>query len=336
MWIRFLSIFIFVFCALDGGIPVSGTYVKPTEAFIKRTSWKKIRRQLKKQKIPQHSMDFFQQIPSSETWGHIGYHGSTRSYRIYQDIIRMVVEEILAIEVRNDFQFLRVPGDEDFNLNSISEFEAFWGNERINNRSSNRSKQLLSLNFCLYSNYKSTHSSAIYYFVKNSSSNENIDYKALLGPFFSKLGIDPNALEELFSIGERWIPNGRGMLLQLSENSHKTDPNGEAYNFADQHAYPAKRRGYRYGNTLISTHYQRLMSSRYIRKKVDVAPQLRLLMNNRYTLNPYSHLIVRRWEETDPTQVANYETELRAAIRALQSEAEKVALFREQLLEQWL
>jgi hypothetical protein len=48
--------------------------------------------------------------------GFFGYHGCSQRYRVFQDILRAVFEESLGYAIPNDFQFLRIPGDEMFNL----------------------------------------------------------------------------------------------------------------------------------------------------------------------------------------------------------------------------
>lgn len=332
---RVIWIFVFSVFVLEAGLPMTAPYVGPTESLIQRKSWKKIEKALKDLKAPAEQIAFFQEIAKQEDWGHLGYHGTNHSYRIYQDIIRMVVEEVMGLDVRSDFHFLRVPGDQDLNLFSVDEWTAFWGKGHLNNRHPMRSKQLLSMNFSLYAHYTSTHNSSIYYFVNNRSSND-IEYTHFLEPFFEILGIDPSTVKALFAIGEKWLNDEQGTLLQISENSHLSDPRQEAYNFADQQAYPSKKRGYRYGSLPISSHYQRVMTKDYVRKKIDVAPQLRLLLNNRYSLNPYSDLVVRRWELASPLKIALYEAELRSAIQTLSSDPEKVASYREKLLKEWL
>jgi hypothetical protein len=114
---RFLLLILFFQASLTAGIPVQDKYLGPTEQLVKRESWNTIQKNLNKIKIPNDLIPFFDTIASNENWGHIGYHGATQDYRIYQDIIRLTVEEILGIPIRKDFQFLRIPGDSDLNLN---------------------------------------------------------------------------------------------------------------------------------------------------------------------------------------------------------------------------
>lgn len=55
-------------------------------------------------------------IAKEEESGFFGYHGCSQRYRIFQDILRAVFEEVLDLEIPYDFQFLRIPGDKMFAL----------------------------------------------------------------------------------------------------------------------------------------------------------------------------------------------------------------------------
>lgn len=330
---KFLLSFLLICCTLNAGIPVQGDYHGPTEQLIKRDSWKKIEKELKSIKIPLALVPYFNEIAAGETWGHIGYHAANQGFRVYQDVIRITIEEILGIPVRDTFHFLRVPGDQDLNLDSINDFYAYWG--KFDNKNSTRAKQLLSMNFGIYSNYDLKGSCSLYLFVKNKS-KRNIDYAHQLAPFYKNLGMNTNELNRLFDIGRKWLDEDSGILLRLYENSHLTDKKHEAYNFADYQCYTAEKGGYAYGSSLISTQYGKMMTDSYVSHKVNIAPQLRLLVNNHYTLNPYSHLSIERFDLYDSETIASYETELRKAIRKLKFDAAKAEKFRDRLLKSWL
>jgi hypothetical protein len=332
---KILFCFLLVFSAcLSAGIPVDGQYPSPTKKLIERESWQKISRAIKKMSIPNELIPLFNDIADQENWGHIGYHGANQGYRIYQDIIRFTVEEILGIDVPDNFHFFRIPGDDELNLNSMDEFIAYWGKKKVDNKSSKRAKQLLSLNFGIYSNFDQKGSCSISLFVKDKSKTK-INYAKTLEPFYASLGIKKSELAALFSVARKWLDEDGGILLQISENSYLTDPNYEAYNFADGQCYPAKRGGHRFGTWPISNHYDRMMADAYLDKKVDIAPQLRLLINNRYTLNPFSHLQVSRWDLYNTETILQYEEEMRENIRNIKYDIQKAEEYREKLFELW-
>lgn len=71
---------------------------------------------------------FFQKVVENEKSGNVlGYHASTQNFRIFQDILRAVFEEIFEYSLPEDFYFLRVPGHEDFDFpeGKLSFFEQF-------------------------------------------------------------------------------------------------------------------------------------------------------------------------------------------------------------------
>ncbi len=320
--------------SIFAGISTHLEYHGPTEQLIKRESWEKIEKKLKSWKIPPELFPFFNEIAAQEDWGHIGYHGTNQQFRIFQDIIRFTVEEILAIPIREDFHFLRIPGDMDLNLKNREEFIAYWG-KKTDNRKELRAKQLLSLNFGIYSNFDLWGSCSLNFFVHDFSISKK-DYVKLLTPFYKQLEISPSALYCLFDIAKKWLDGDQGILLQFSENSHLKDPNHEAFNFADEFCYPAKRGGGLYGIGTISNQYEEIFSDEYVNQEMDIAPQLRLILSNRVTLNPYSNLIVRRWDLHDEETIANYEAEMRNYIRNLKYDEVSVQYFKSNLLKTWL
>ncbi len=331
--LRALFFAVFVHASIFAGIPVQETYLSPTEQLIKRESWKKIEKELKKIKIPMDLIPFFNQIAEREEWGHIGYHGATQDFRIYQDIIRITLEEVLGIYVRDDFEFFRIPGDAELDLNSMDEFIDYWG-KRIDNKHRLRAKQLLALNYSIYSNFDHKGSSSISLFVKDKSKSE-LDYAKMLHPLYQDLGMPTAALKELFKIAHTWLDGEVGILIRVWESSHNFDTQGEAYNFADDQCYPCERGGYRYGKHLISLEFERIMSDEYVSHDVKIAPQLRLLLNNKHTLNPFSSLHVERFDFYDSETIRSYEGELREYIRSLEFNPELVENYRNYLLEIW-
>jgi hypothetical protein len=324
---------VFFNSVLFAGIPVEECYRSPTSQLICREGWDQIEDALLEMGIPAELIPFFGEVSLEEDWGHIGYHGTNQGYRIFQDVIRLVVEEVLDIPLRDDFHFLRIPGDSDFELNSMYEFVSYWG-EKVDNKSEKRAKQLISLNFSVYSNFDEPGSCSLNLFVQDMSKNW-IDYRAQLIVLFHQLGISTKCVDALLEIGNRWLDDEGGILLQISESSHLNNPYGEAYLFADMQCYPAKRGGHRCGSDLISNQYRIQMSDSYVEGNVEIAPQLRLLMNTRHTLNPFSHLRIRRWDLYDADTICAYEKEMRKYAETMPYNQDKVKKFRSGLMKKW-
>jgi hypothetical protein len=326
-----LTLIVFFQATLFAGTPIVNQFKSPTEQLIKRETWRVIEKNLIQMKIPKKHFSYFNTISKEEDWGHIGYHGANQSFRIYQDIIRYIVEEILYIPIPENFHFFRIPGDPDLNLNSITEFKAYWG--VFDNRNSLRAKQLLSLNYGIYSNYNESGSCSLNIFVNNK--DREIDYHAQLEPLFKKLDIPLEAIDGLMKIAAKRLKGARGILLQLVDRSHMGDQKGEAYNFADKHCYPSKKGGFLYDDAHLSNHIERIMSDLYVKHQLNVSPQLRLLINNRYTLNPSCYLEIKRWDFYDAKTVEAYEKNMREYVKNLPYNASKALNYREQLLETW-
>lgn len=329
------TVFIFNTILLNAGILTSTIeYYGPTEMLLARETREKVESFLIKQQVPPDLLSFLDAIAAEEDWGHIGYHGTNHRFRFYQDVIKFTLQEILAIPIPKDFHFLRVPGDEDLNLKSVAQFIEFWGDDQVDNRDTIRSKQLLSLNYSIYSNFEIRGSCSASLFARDTSATQ-IDYAKELEPFYESLGINIKKLQKLQAVYDKWLVDSGGLLLQISEDSHLYNTQGEAYNFADKQCYPAIRGGFRYDDHLISHHYQNVMTSDYINKVVDISDQLRLLLNTRHTLNPYSNLRIKRWDLEDQKKIKAYETAMREMIRGFKFDRKKASNYRQMLMRKW-
>ncbi len=334
---NFLSIIFLIinFTLLQAGIPMSKVeYCGPTEMLVARESREKIETFLLKQEVPNDLWSFLDSIAAEESWGHIGYHAANHNFRFYQDVIKLTIEEILAIPIRDDFQFLRIPGDPDLNLKSIGKFIDYWGDDQIDNRDEIRTKQLLSMNYSIYSNFEQRGCCSASLFARDTSVIQ-VDYTKVLEPFYEDLGINIKKLQKLLEIYQEWLGDSGGLILQISEDSHLNDFNQEAYNFADKLCYPCIRGGFRYDDNLISVHLLTAMSVDYVNKAVNISDQLRLLLNTRHTLNPYSNLKIKRWDLQDPKKIEAYETIMRKAIRNFKFDRKKVTNYQQLLMRKW-
>lgn len=324
---------------IHAGIPTKTTdYYGPTEMLITRESWEIIEPILiTKRKIPSELFPLFNAIAAEENWGHIGYHGANHGFRFYQDVIKFTIEEILHIPIRNDFQFLRWPGDKDLNLNSVTEFVTYWEKkDAVDNRDKIRSKQLLSMNYGVYSNFDTGGSCSVSLFANDKSSTK-IDYVEELIPFYEKIGISKSkeSLKKLEEIFNNHLTEESGVLLQISEDSHLTHPKKEAYTYTDKQCYPSIRGGIPYDDKLVSAHYKTAMTEDYVNKVKNISDQLRLIINNQHTLNPYSHLKIKRWDLQNPSKIAKYENAMRAAIRNLKYDKNKWMKYNDYLPKTW-
>ena len=177
------------------------------------------------------------------------------------------------------------------------------------------------LNYTVYSNYKNDFFSTIYYFSKDKSSRK-IDYEKKLIFLFDKLELDQGKISELFSVGHKHLSNEAGVLFQIFDMSSINNP-----------VHP-----YQYTNPLIGTFSHNDMDFSEAVEGLEPTHfylQTRLLMSNHSTLNPYSPLVILRYEMTDPQIIVTYEKEMREIIKNLQPDLYKSALYKAELASIW-
>jgi len=260
----------------------------------------------------------------NEQLGFFGYNGCCSDFRIYQDLIRIGIEEILGIHVRNDFHFLRIPGDSRYTHNTPAEiFENYRSD--IDDLREEASSQLLSLQLAMYRGCASDNGSCSIGFFADNYAINTVDYAKQLELFFDMLGLNTNQTAEAFEIGRKLLPVEYGALLQFFDMSH-TLADGAPYDFVDMFAYPSHT-----GGKNIET---KKKISNYIGKGKQF-PQIRLVISNRHVLNPYSPLTIKRYDNLDEKIVKQYEEAIRNFYKAQTVNEEKRALYKSLLLSQW-
>lgn len=286
-------------------------YRYPTERFIDANGWENISSGLKNLGVSMIHRNLFDRIWHREEPGFVGYHGSTQEYRIYQDVIKLLLEEHLKIPIRADFHFFRIPGDPQFIHQNLEEYGSY---------SSNYSPtHFLCMNYALYGNYQNTGSCSYYYFANNSSLTP-VNYEAKLVWLFNKLGIDTPAIHEAFTIGRLHLNEEKGVLIQIFDMSHY-NPWKEYYALSDELC-----------GSFDTAVFSKVVEGIY---PTTFPWQIRMLMSNRHTLNPFSSLIIKRYDALEPQVAHEYEKELREFISGLSSDGQQVNQYRQELLEAW-
>ncbi|MDF2549112.1 MAG: hypothetical protein K0S07_179 [Chlamydiales bacterium] len=290
------------------------SYRSPTARYIEYHSWNVIGSSLQQMGVSLIHRNFFDRIKEREEVGFIGYHGSTKEFMIYQDIIRLIVEEIALIPIREDFHFFRIPGDPAYCYESLKE----WGNLGYN------PNYFLCLNFAIYGNHFIPGSCSYYYFTSNGSAN-HLNYQPFLQPLFQEIGLDAAAMQTLFAIGQKHLNQKNGVIYQLFDLSHQSIDQ-PFYALADAQCLPFQ--WYYYEIKPFSKIV--LDSSDFINHS-----QARLLLNNAHTLNPYSSLSIQRFNKLSLEENEAYWQEMRQAVRLLSFSEEKRSAFRQKLLQLW-
>lgn len=286
------------------------THRSPTARYIDAYGWDSIADGLKNHGVTMVHRNLFDRISHREESGFIGYHGSTQDFRIFQDIIRLILEEIVGLSIREDFHFFRIPGDPLFSYKNLKEWGALGYDPT----------RFLCMNYAIYGNHQTMGSSSYYYFTVNGSANR-INYEPKIKALFDRLEISETTIQTLFAIGRKHIGQEYGVIYQVFDMSHY-DPRNPYYSLADEHCIS-------YGSTQV-------FSSVVTGTLPTVFPnQIRMLLSNASTLNPYSSLVIRRFDKLTPEATEAYRTELRLAVRSLGFSQEKAKSYRNELLLLW-
>ncbi len=291
--------------------PPSEIYRSPTDRYIEAYSWDAIANGLRGLQVTMAHRLFFDRITVREEIGFIGYHGSTQEYRVFQDIIRLILEEIVGLpSIRSDFHFFRIPGAPAYTYENL----AAWGFPSYD------SSRFLCMNFAIYGNHRNHFSSSYYYFFVNGSS-KRVSYEKELQWLMSHLEIPLQEISPLFEIGRRHLGEEEGVLYQVFDMSHY-DRKNNYYALADSQC-------------LCYDTYE-TFSTAVLGKNASFFPnQIRMLMNTKYTLNPHSFLVINRYDKISEEKEKAYMEEMRQRIHALSYSPEKAWAYKTDLLETW-
>lgn len=321
--------------SLLGAEPIAAipnNYVKPTEHFLGQISYEEMWKSLDELKVSRSNETLFNEIIKIESPGFFGYHAASgQDFRIIQDIIRVSIEEILEIQLPKDFHFLRFPNDSDLDIDSVHDF--FGRHEVIDNNGPLKSKQLLSLNIPLYGGIAGTRgkSCTVAYFATSEyAPKDKIKLEPMMAHFFEDLGASQEEAEgAATSISERkeLLNLDQGILLQFFDKSHLSKGEDHYFELIDNFGYAAKARG---GSPMEET-----LPSRYLLDETTSYPQLRLVLSNFSTLNPFDNLAIVRYDNQDPASVALWEDHLRLIIRNIVVDPVKRDQFKAKLITNW-
>lgn len=302
-------------------LPGVSKYSSPTERFIQINSIHSINTILNQYGASPGNISMFKQMIKNESAGFFGYHGGRNEYRIFQDVIRLAIEVYLEIPIRENFHFLRTPGISDYSFNSANDFLKKY--PTYHDDQPHIRKHILSINTTLYNSWDATWDFTPRYFLENQSWTY-VDYQYELIPFFKKLGVDPSTISGIFQEARKHFTSNKGFIIQFFDSSHslnKTSP----YSFLNKQAFIGGS-GSKSSDSPPSTCY--INASYYF-------PQLRMVMNNKHTLNPNSPIIMLRYATIPPEKQVIYEEALKNYMRALPYDQSQADAFREELINCW-
>lgn len=299
------------------------SYSSPSLRFNAINPMSQIEYQLNRYGATPNNKAMFQQMMDNEKAGFIGYHAGCSDYRTFQDVIKIAIEEFLGIPIRDNFQFLRVPGISDYSFDSADAFVE--AHPVYNDTLAHIKKHILSINIALYKSWNADWDFTPRYFLQNRPWTF-VYFENELAPFFKQIGVDPMHARSIFQLARQYVPQNKGMILQFFDGSHDASDH-IPYDFLDKQGYIGTS-GSKISDTAPSLLYLDTCEKDYF-------PQLRLVMNNSHTLNPYSPLIIMRYHTMTPAKEDEYQNALREFMRALPFDQNKADSFRHSLIRAW-
>ncbi len=304
-------------------------YRFPTLRYLGINPRLKVLETLEAQDIRLKQLEFYDNLMNQEERGHIGYHASSHQFRVFQDILRMVYEEVLGLEFKKDFYFFRIPGDPALH-DYLSQFDFLKAFPVVNDNLPEQRDQLISVNFTLFSNFKQKYECTPVFFEK-AISYKPPNFEDKIALFFDFMGMSHDQIHQLFEIGKIIEHPKAGAMFQIFDLSHHKDPfRNNAYALLGDVCYPCVKKGVPQLAGLFFLPI--LYGGSYPTEFLD---QYRIVVNNREVLNPYSALTIRRYDLNTQAVVKNYEQQLREVIKSIPYDPVQANIYKKQLLQYW-
>jgi hypothetical protein len=295
-------------------------FESPTQKHLEIHTMDEIKYNFRLDNITLIYKDLFDKLVPNESEGFIGYHGDSLEYRIYQDVIKIVLEEIVGIDTPIDFHYLDIPCFRDQKIRELADIPQFFLPEK--KLSIPIERQLFPINIALYANHNCIGFSSVLHFTGNIPTIKHQFLEKDLKEFFQRLGMNPCLVDDAFSIGTSQLKDDRGILLQIYDHSE------EYYSFANRNCYPSYPNGYPFANRIVSEYY-------YQEDAADYPTELKLLLTDQHSLNPDAPLTIKRFDKIQPAIVKNYEATLRGLIQKADYDSVKVEEYYQKLINAW-
>lgn len=190
--------------------------------------------------------------------------------------------------------------------------------------------RIICMNVPLYGNYFRDDESSIAIFLEDRTIEygERFIYNELKN-FFREIGIPEEDVEALFKIAEQRLRKYRspgGVIFQFYDLSEK-----ERYFHADHSSFVSLD----FGTPLKEVSPSDLVLGQYPLKKRDIDLQLRLVMSNTTTLNPYSAFRIIRYDTLDPTDSQAIIDEMKVYLRDVKVDKKKLEQYRSKMQKIW-
>ncbi len=271
-------------------------FVAPTERYLVEHSLEAVKASIRLDGATFEQKPIFDKAVSLETSGFFGYFAASSKFRTYQDLIRLIFEEKLAIAVPKDFHFLAVPLYPKRDIKNLDDVYRNFFESKCTPK--NPGSQLFAITLELYANYKSLGLCPAKNFALGTSYEHTQDLEWLC----NTIGLDADVLAKADEIRSRYFAEEDRVLLQFFDTSQIP------YDFIDTIAYPAYPTGFPYKNQAISDYT--------LGNDAGFSPQFFLVLDEHTILNPQSPFVIKRYTKIQPTKLKNYEQELRELIKA--------------------
>lgn len=309
---------------LPGVVLMAGTlmgaeFVSPSKRQIARVTLDQIKYNLRAKGIGLDYRELFDKAVSSEKIGFMGYHGDSLDFLIYQDIIRIMVEELAEMPVRKDFHFVSIPSNSCTPFQSLEDLAQLFVKDGY--QSSLINPTTFGLNFAIYANHNCLGLNSALNFTKNCSAMA-IRNRNALKQLFKQIGMHPQLVDSLYDLGHQRLDSKAGVLLQFFDNS------SSPYAFSNAVSYASYPNGFIAQNRLISEYF--------LDDIIHEFPQeLRIILNLKGILNPASPMIIKRYTKIQPSKLKAWEQDLRVLIQAASFDPVKRDEWRQVLYEAW-
>jgi len=234
----------------------------------------------------------------NEHEGFFGYFACDCSYRVYQDVIRMIFEEVLGLSVPKEFHFMAVPLYPKRTIRTLDAVERAFFSDRISLYAF--SDQCVPFNIALYANHKSLGFCPMRAFEKKPA----VKFDDLMW-LLHFLEMDETLFDQAKELALDAFGENDHLLLQFFDRSHEYGH--ERYAFADAATYPASLTGAPFENASISE---------YLTNPDKALPaQFFLLLDDAGILNVQSPVSILRYAKVQPSKLKNYEEALWQLVR---------------------
>lgn len=310
-------VYLFSFSCMNS---LQSEFVPPSERSMSALGISKIEEACSLRGINTDSKNLGYELTEKEKAGFLGYHGNNIEFLIYQDIIRMVIEEIIQLPVRDDFHFLSVPLDPTHNIQTKEQLAEVFLSEK--NPSLALADTTFPLNFSIWDNMNRQGLNSLENYEHNKS-YKPLGYKRRLHWFFDRLGIKKGKIENLYKELSVEMNANIGVIVMFFDESQ------ESYQLSKKIAYPAYPNGFIAANRTVDEYFLDAFNSSF-------PHEIRLILNNHQTLNPASPLKMNRiLPDWFTLEYKRSREKLRKSIKKLSYSKEKVESYKKELINAW-